>query len=61
MVSMQVGAMATVEGWAVVKAVAQPHVVTERIWFRAVRKPTDPVLHAVDLQRPTPRNDHAGH
>ena len=25
----------------------QPHVVAERVWFRAVRKPHDPVLQSV--------------
>jgi hypothetical protein len=40
-------AVASVEAWAVTKALVQPHVVTERIWFRAVRKPTCPVLHVV--------------
>lgn len=40
-------AMARVEAWALAKAVVQPHVVAERVWFRAVRKPHDPVLQSV--------------
>jgi hypothetical protein len=40
-------AVATVEAWAVAKALIQPHVVAERLWFRAVRKPTCPVLQVV--------------
>ncbi len=40
-------AMATVEAWALAKALAQPHVVAERVWFRAVTKRRCPVLGVV--------------
>lgn len=47
-------AMRVVERWAVAKALVQPHVVAERIWFRAFRKPTCPVLRAVYAGRRIP-------
>jgi hypothetical protein len=40
-------AMLRAEGWAVAKALVQPHVVAERTWFRAYRKRTCPVLKVV--------------
>ena len=40
-------AVVTVEAHALAKALVQPHVVAERIWFRAVRKPGCPVLRTV--------------
>jgi hypothetical protein len=43
-------AMLAVEGWAVAKAVVQPHVVAERVWFRLHRKRTCPVLQVVYRQ-----------
>lgn len=41
------GAVAAVEAHALAKAVVQPHVVAERLWFRGVRKPSCPVLRTV--------------
>ena len=40
-------AVVAVEAHAMAKALVQPHVVAERIWFRAVRKPGCPVLRTV--------------
>ena len=40
-------AVVAVEAHALVKAVVQPHVVAERVWFRGVRKPFCPVLRSV--------------
>lgn len=40
-------AVAAVEAHALAKAVVQPHVVAERLWFRGVRKPFCPVLRTV--------------
>jgi hypothetical protein len=40
-------AMLELEGWAASKAVIQPHVIAERVWFRLVRKPRCPVLRTV--------------
>lgn len=40
-------AMLQVEAWALMKSAAQPHVLAERVWFRAYRKRTCPVLQVV--------------
>ncbi len=53
--------MLSVEAWAVAKAVVQPQVVAERVWFRAVRKPGCPVLRTVYRHgRRVPTNDPGG-
>jgi thymidylate kinase len=51
-------AMLTVEGWAAVRAIAQPHVTLQREWFRRVRRRRCPVLQAVYAhQRTLPEDE----